>query len=190
MTRVLGVDPGLTRCGLGVVEFDPRAGLALVHYEVIRTPASDPIEARLHAVARGLRAAVAEHRPAAIAIERVFAQNNRSTVMGVAQISGVALELAASEGIPVALHTPTEVKAAVTGYGQADKAQVAEMVRRLLRLEVAPRPADAADALALAICHAWRTRGAGARPADGAAAQTPAQAAWAQAERRARGARR
>lgn len=130
-----------------------------------------------------------------MAIERVFAQHNLSTVMGVAQVSGVALHAAAKRGLPVALHTPSEVKAAVTGYGSADKKQVQAMVARILGLAEVPKPADAADALAIAICHAWRggpapaprVGGGGATQASaGAAAQTPAQAAWLAAERSAR----
>lgn len=184
--RVLGVDPGLTRCGIGVVELSARGALSLVHYEVIRTPADEAVQLRLDAVARGLQRVLDEHAPATVAVERVFAQQNLRTVMGTAQVSGIALQIAASRELAVALHTPTEVKAAVTGYGRADKAQVAEMVRRLLGLEAAPRPADAADALALAICHLWRSRGAAAQPGASGGLLTPAQAAWAQAERRAR----
>ena len=111
----------------------------------------------------------------------MFAQHNLRTVMGTAQASGVALALAAERGIPVGLHTPSEVKAAITGYGSAEKAQVGAMVARVLGLDVAPAPADAADALALAICHAWRT-GSPATVSDGGGL-TPAQRAWRAAER-------
>ena len=154
--RVLGVDPGLTRCGLGVVEGRPGVPLRMVAVDVVRTPAADDIGARLVAVERVIEAWLDEHQPDAVAVERVFSQHNVRTVMGTAQASAVAIVAAARRGLPVALHTPSEVKAAVSGNGRADKAQVAVMVTRLLRLEVAPRPADAADALALAICHVWR----------------------------------
>ena len=100
-----------------------------------------------------------EHGPDVVAVERVFSQHNVGTVMGTAQAAGLAMVAAARRGVPVALHTPTEVKAAVTGSGRADKAQVATMVTRILGLDEAPRPADAADALALAICHLWRPAG-------------------------------
>jgi crossover junction endodeoxyribonuclease RuvC len=154
--RVLGVDPGLTRCGLGVVDGRPGAPLQMVAVGVVRTPAGDDIGSRLVAVERAVEEWLDEHRPDAVAVERVFSQHNVRTVMGTAQASAVAITAAARRGLPVALHTPSEVKAAVSGNGRADKAQVAGMVTRLLRLDAAPRPADAADALALAICHVWR----------------------------------
>ena len=141
-----------------------------------------PIESRLATIAAGLRAVIDEHGPSVVAVERVFAQQNRQTVMGTAQASGIALLVAGERGLPAATHTPTEVKAAITGYGAADKRQVQAMVARILRLDEVPRPADAADALALALCHAWR--GGAAAAASGPL--TPAQRAWADAERLAR----
>jgi crossover junction endodeoxyribonuclease RuvC len=188
--RVLGIDPGLTRCGVGVVDVRPDRKAALVEVTVIRTPADMPLEQRLLAVGTGIDGLLDAHRPDVVAIERVFAQHNLRTVMGVAQVSGVALHAAARRGLRVALHTPSEVKAAITGYGSADKKQVQAMVARILGLAEAPKPADAADALAIAICHAWRGAPAGDGGAAGAAssstAQTPAQAAWLAAERSAR----
>jgi crossover junction endodeoxyribonuclease RuvC len=154
--RVLGVDPGLTRCGIGVVEGNAARRLAMVAVGVIRTPADDEVPARLLAIERELDGWLDEHRPDAVAIERVFSQHNVRTVMGTAQASATAMLCAARRGLPVALHTPSEVKAAVTGSGRADKAQVGAMVTRLLRLDSPPKPADAADALALAICQLWR----------------------------------
>jgi crossover junction endodeoxyribonuclease RuvC len=167
--RVLGVDPGLTRCGLGVVEGATGRPLSMVAVGVVRTPATDDIGARLLAVEREVEAWLREHRPDAVAVERVFSQHNVRTVMGTAQASAVAIVAAARAGVPVALHTPSEMKAAVTGSGRADKAQVGAMVTRILRLAEAPRPADAADALGLAICHVWRG-GAQARVAAALAA--------------------
>lgn len=141
-----------------------------------------PIEQRLLTIAAGIRAAVKEFSPHVLAVERVFAQHNTSTVMGTAQASGIALLVGAEFGLPAALHTPTEVKAAITGHGGADKKQVQAMVARILRLEEIPKPADAADALALALCHAWR--GApGVRTAGAGATETPAMKAWREAER-------
>jgi crossover junction endodeoxyribonuclease RuvC len=154
--RVLGIDPGLTRCGLGVVDGSVGRPLTLVAVGVVRTSAELPVAQRLVEIEREIEAWLDEHRPDAVSVERVFAQHNVRTVMGTAQASGIALAAAARRGLPVALHTPSEVKAAVSGNGQADKAQVAAMVTRLLRLTEAPRPADAADALALAITHIWR----------------------------------
>jgi crossover junction endodeoxyribonuclease RuvC len=154
--RVLGVDPGLTRCGLGVVEGDPGRRLAAVAYGVARTPADDPIAQRLLALDVEIVAWIQQHRPDLVAVERVFSQHNVRTVMGTAQAAAVALTAAARAGIPVALHTPSEVKAAVTGNGRAEKPQVGAMVTRLLQLAAPPKPADAADALALAICAVWR----------------------------------
>lgn len=154
--RVLAVDPGLTRCGVGVVDGVPGRRLSLVEVGVIRTPSGDPTPKRLVAVEDEMRAWFERHRPDAVAIERVFADTNVSTVMGTAQVTGIVMMLAERRGLPVALHTPTEVKAAVSGSGRADKAQVTTMVTRLLGLDTPPKPADAADALALAICHVWR----------------------------------
>jgi crossover junction endodeoxyribonuclease RuvC len=166
--RVLGVDPGLTRCGLGVVDGAPGRPLTMVRADVARTPPDSEIGQRLLAIEQQIEEWLTDYRPDAVAVERVFSQHNVSTVMGTAQAGAVAIVCAARHGIPVALHTPSEVKAAVTGSGRADKAQVTAMVARLLKLADPPRPADAADALALAICHIWRG-GAQARLAAAAA---------------------
>ena len=155
----------------------------LVHVGVIRSDPREPIERRLATIAAGIRAVVDAHDPSVVAVERVFSQHNRQSVMGTAQASGIALLIAGERGLTAATHTPTEVKAAVTGYGAADKRQVQAMIARILRLDAVPQPADAADALALALCHAWRS-GAASAPAGGAL--TPAQQAWADAERLAR----
>lgn len=155
-TRVLGVDPGLTRCGVGVVDGAPGAAPALVDVGVIRTPPGADVATRLLAVAEQIERWLVDYQPDAMAVERVFSQHNVRTVMGTAQAGAVAIVCAARHDLPVALHTPSEVKAAVTGNGRAGKEQVAAMVTRLLRLPAPPRPADAADALALAICHLWR----------------------------------
>ena len=154
--RVLGVDPGLTRCGLGVVDGAPGRRLTLVEVSVARSDADEPLEQRLLTIECAVDEVLDRVAPDAVAVERVFSQHNVRTVMGVAQVSGVVLAAAARRGLPVALHTPSEVKAAVTGHGRAEKAQVGAMVARLLGLDAAPNPADAADALALAICHVWR----------------------------------
>jgi len=184
-TRVLGIDPGLTRCGFGVIDVDRDRSASLVRVGVIRTSADDAVELRLRAVSVAIDELLDELEPDAAAVERVFAQHNLRTVMGTAQAAGVALERAAARGLAVGMHTPSEVKAAVTGYGNAGKRQVAEMVTRILRLDAAPRPADAADALALALCHAWRGP-LGNAGAPAGAALTPAQAAWRAAESAAR----
>ncbi|MFB7668368.1 crossover junction endodeoxyribonuclease RuvC [Kitasatospora sp. NPDC056138] len=154
--KVLGVDPGLTRCGVGVVDGAPGRPLRMLGVGVVRTPAEAEIGQRLLLIEQGLEQWLDDHRPDLVAVERVFAQHNVRTVMGTAQASAVAMLCATRRGIPVTLHTPSEVKAAVTGSGRADKAQVTAMVTRLLRLDAPPKPADAADALALAICHIWR----------------------------------
>ena len=154
--RVLGIDPGLTRCGVGVVDGSVGRPLTMVDVGVIRTSASLPVAERLVTIERGLDAWIEEHRPDAVAVERVFARSDSSTIMGTAQASGIALVVAARRGLPIVMHTPSEVKAAVSGNGRADKAQVGAMVVRILRLSELPKPADAADALALAITHLWR----------------------------------
>jgi len=173
--RVLGVDPGLTRCGVGVVDGAPGRPLHLVDVGVVRTGADVPLALRLLEIERELERWVARTQPDVVAIERVFSQHNVRTVMGTAQASAVAMLVAARRSIPVALHTPSEVKAAVSGNGRADKAQVAAMVVRLLRLEAAPTPADASDALALAICQVWR--GSAAARVDEAVARAKHQQA-------------
>ncbi len=180
--RVMGVDPGLTRCGLGVVDGSPGRRCTLVHVDVVRTPADADIGVRLLALDLAFAAAIAAHAPDVVAVERVFSQHNVRTVMGTAQAAGVAIAAAARAGLPVVLHTPSEVKAAVTGSGRADKAQVAAMVTRLLGLAATPKPADATDALALAICHLWRAPAqarlaAAVDAVRGAAAVVPARGA-------------
>jgi crossover junction endodeoxyribonuclease RuvC len=181
--RILGVDPGLTRCGVGIIDVGRGRDATLVDVGVIRTPTDIPLERRLLLIGDALDRIIDEFAPTAVALERVFAQHNLKSVMGTAQVSGVVLLAAARKSLAVGLHTPSEVKAAVTGYGAADKHQVGEMVARILRLAAPPKPADAADALALALCHAWRGNPAEAN-AGTADAATPALRAWRAAERR------
>jgi crossover junction endodeoxyribonuclease RuvC len=154
--RVLGIDPGLTRCGWGVVDGRPGARPTALGVGVIRTMAELDLELRLLELHTAVTALLREHRPDVVAIERVFTQNNKGTATGTAQAAGVAALAAAQADRPVAWHTPSEVKAAISGNGRADKEQVTLMVTRVLGLGEAPKPADAADALALAVCHAWR----------------------------------
>jgi crossover junction endodeoxyribonuclease RuvC len=154
--RVLGVDPGLTRMGVGVVEGRIGAPLSIVGAGVIRTPADEPIHLRLLSVDEQINQWLDEYTPDAVAVERMFAQEGVRTIMGTAQAAGMAMVAAARRGLPVAMHTPSEVKAAITGNGRAQKDQVAAMVVRILKLAEAPKPVDATDALALAICHVWR----------------------------------
>jgi crossover junction endodeoxyribonuclease RuvC len=154
--RVLGVDPGLTRCGVGVIEGTVGSGISLVGVGVILTSSESPLEQRLLSLESQLQVWIDDYSPDVIAVERVFSQHNVRTVMGTAQAAGVALLIAAKSSIPVVMHTPSEVKAAVSGMGRANKKQVAEMVRRILNLDEIPKPVDSTDALALAICHLWR----------------------------------
>lgn len=175
--RVLGVDPGLTRCGFGVVQAGRGRDVSSVAVAVVRTPPDLELSQRLLLIAEAADEWLDVHRPDVVAVERVFSQHNVRTAMGTAQAGGVVALAAARRGIPVSFHTPSEVKAAVTGSGTADKAQVTAMVTRLLRLSVAPRPADAADALALAICHCWRAPMI-ARLAQAEAAAAEAQRAY------------
>ena len=197
--RILGVDPGLTRLGLGVIDAGRARQARMVAVDVIRTPSQDSSDVRLGRIADAFDTWLDNYRPDVVSIERIFARNDVSTIMGTAQASGLTMGLAARRGIPVAMHTPSEVKAAVTGNGRADKKQVTHMVTRILKLDSPPKPADAADALALAICHLWRgasvalsTPGATKDVVDRQRAGrqgdnlTPAQRAWAQAIRDAR----
>jgi crossover junction endodeoxyribonuclease RuvC len=154
--RVMGVDPGLTRCGLSVVESGRGRQIVALDVDVVRTPSDTPVSKRLLTISDAVEHWLDTHHPDVMAIERVFSRLNVTTVMGTAQAGGVIALAAARRGIDVHFHTPTEVKAAVTGNGAADKTQVTAMVTRILALQAKPTPADAADALALAICHCWR----------------------------------
>lgn len=185
--RIIGIDPGLTRCGIGVITFTPPRAVEFEHVEVIRSSAELEMPERLRVLGASLERLFEKADYDAVAIERIFAGENRPSVMGVAHISGIAMYLAAKRGIPVTLYTPNEVKAQVTGYGAADKAQMTTMVTKLLRLGSPPKPADAADALALAITHAWAMKNpaqhANGRGKGSENALTPAQQQWLAAER-------
>ena len=154
--RVMGVDPGLTRCGLSLIEGGRGRDVVALDVDVVRTPADQPLALRLVTIADAAEYWMDTHKPGVVAVERVFSQHNVRTAMGTAQAGGVVALAAARRGIDVAFHTPSQVKAAVTGNGTADKAQVTAMVTRILGLQAKPTPADAADALALAICHCFR----------------------------------
>lgn len=174
---------------------DARRQVSLVEVDVVRTPPSQTPELRLLTIAEALDDWIARLGPTSVSIERVFAQDNLRSVIGVAQVMGVVMVAGARANLEVAQHTPSEAKAAVTGSGTADKAQVQAMVQRILRLPTPPKPADAADALAQAICHAWRGGGTGidggsemvsAGGSIRASARTPAQRQWAEAQAAAR----
>ena len=152
---VLGIDPGVSRCGYGAVVRE-NGSLRAVACGVIRTSPSDPLADRLCLLADELALLVEQLRPSALSVERVLFQANARTAMSVGQASGIALVAAARASVPVAQYSPNEVKLAVTGDGRADKTAVQTMVTRLLSLREVPKPADAADALALACCHVWR----------------------------------
>lgn len=154
--RVLGIDPGLTRCGIGIVDSTGPQKLEMVGVGVIKTDPDAALELRLLELEKEILIWIKKFKPDVIAVERVFSHLNVKTAMSTGQAAGVALLLAAKAGIPVVMHTPSEVKAAVTGSGRADKKQVANMVKRLLKLKEIPKPVDSTDALALAICHHWR----------------------------------
>ena len=154
--RVLGIDPGLTRCGVGIIDVNDRRQSVFVYVNVIETPTDAPLDMRLLMLEEGIQEIVTNFQPDAVAVERVFSQHNVRTAMSTAQASAIALLVASKNGIEVSMYTPTEVKAAVTGSGRANKAQVTAMVTKILKLQDAPKPADAADALALALCHSWR----------------------------------
>lgn len=149
---VLGIDPGLSRCGYGAVRATARGPQAQA-IGVIRTDPSDPLPQRLAELQAELRALLVELQPDVVAVERIFFQHNVRTAMSVGQASGLAMAEAAAAGAAVVQYSPNEVKLAVAGDGAADKQQVQHMVRRLLGLTAVPRPADAADAAALALCH-------------------------------------
>lgn len=170
---VLGIDPGVSRCGYGTVARQPGGVLTAQVCGVIRTDPQLPLPDRLVELERELARLVAEQAPCAVAVERVLFQANVRTAMSVGQASGLALVVAARAGIPVAQYSPNEVKLAVTGDGAADKTQVQTMVARLLRLPRTPQPADAADALGLALCHLSNARLQSALPQGRGGAQPP-----------------
>ena len=180
MTRILGVDPGLTRCGVGVIDLGKSRKTTLVYVGVIQSPKTAELDSRIGAIGTELENLISTLNPDVIAIERVFSQQNLSSVMGTAQVAWVAIYLAHKYKIPMAMHTPTEVKAAVTGSGRAGKVQVGAMVANLLGLDAVPKPADAADALAIAICQ-------GFRGSNSSASYTKAQQKWHTAVKSARG---
>ncbi|MCJ7438604.1 MAG: crossover junction endodeoxyribonuclease RuvC [Acidimicrobiia bacterium] len=166
---VLGIDPGLSRCGYGAVRRSAGAEPVAVAYGVLRTDPDGPLAERLAALEADLETLVADVGPSALAVERILFQANVRTAISVGQASGLALVVAARARVPVTHYSPNEVKLAVTGSGTADKAQVQEMVARLLHLATPPSPPDAADALALALCHGWSA------PLRAAVGDTPAQ---------------
>lgn len=190
----MGIDPGITRCGIGVVDVDPSRRAKLVHVGVARSGTELATHFRLRTIADAIDEAIALHQPEVVAIERVFAQENLQSVTTTMQVMGAAMVCVGRAGLPMAVHTPSEVKAAITGSGTAGKAQVQHMVARVLGLTDVPRPADAADALAIAICHAWRGTGLlGSREDSSISVSlsgkvnsrgtlTPAQRAWAEAQ--------
>lgn len=153
---ILGIDPGLTRCGFGVITKDKSRGVSFVAVGVIQSPSTMEISSRLALIGDEIAKVLDKQKPSTVAIERVFSQKNLNTVIGIAQISGVISYLCHQRGISVVFYTPTEVKAAVTGSGKAAKEQVSLMVTKILKLKEIPKPADAADALAIAITSAWR----------------------------------
>lgn len=181
---IMGVDPGLTRCGVGVIEAGVTRRLSFIHVDVVRSDPKLSQDLRLLAIYNGLVEKIERFAPDMVSIERVFAQENRNTVLGTAQAAGLAMLAAAQRGIPVALHTPTEAKMAITGNGKAEKIQVERMVARVLGLNTLPQPADAADALSVAICHALRPQGA-LQGGEREQHLTPAQRRWAEASQQA-----
>ena len=164
--RVLGVDPGLSRCGVAVVD-GPAHKAAVVAAEVVRTPADTPLGQRLRAIHDGILAAVRAHQPRALGVERVFINAQARTGVGAIQVVGLVHLIGAAHDLPVTEYTPSQVKAAVTGVGDADKDQVTFMVQRMLRLPKPPKPADKADALAVALCHLQQAGGVAAATAAG-----------------------
>lgn len=154
--RVMGIDPGLTRCGLSVVQAGRGRAVYPVAVGVVRTPSDMALHHRLHRLHAAVHDWITDYKPQVVAIERVFERSNVSTVMNTAHASGVLMLAAAEHGLDVTMYTPSEVKKAISGTGRADKAQMTNMITRILGLSEAPKPADAADALALAVCHCWR----------------------------------
>jgi len=174
-STVIGFDPGLTRCGFGMVGKGLSRQVSFLEVGVFESDKDSELSSRIALIGDEIAALLDRTKPEQIAVERLFAQQNLHSVMGVAQISGVIVYLAHQRGIPVTFYTPTEVKAAVTGNGRANKTQVSNMVMQILKLKEIPKPADAADALAIAVTLAWR--GGKERPSQ-ISSQTKAQEKW------------
>lgn len=151
--RVLGIDPGYAIVGWGVVEYVGNR-FAPVGYGAVVTEKDTPFEQRLVEIYEGVLDICKRYKPEALSIEKLYYQHNQTTVIGVAEARGIILLAAAQCGVPIYEYTPMQVKQAVVGYGKAEKHQVMDMTRRLLRLDRMPRPDDAADAIAIALCHA------------------------------------
>lgn len=151
--RILGIDPGFATIGFGLVEAD-RGQARMVTYGAITTPAGLPLSRRLYQIGTDMEDLIGQLKPEVISIEELFFNTNITTGIAVAHGRGVLLYAAEKCGVPLYEYTPSQVKLAVTGYGKAEKRQVMDMTRRLLKLSKVPRPDDAADALALALCHA------------------------------------
>ncbi|WP_143336777.1 crossover junction endodeoxyribonuclease RuvC [Corynebacterium pacaense] len=154
--RVMGIDPGLTRCGLSVVQAGGGRAVYPISVGVVRTPADADLPERLLRLSRAAAGWMDDYSPDVVAIERIFERGNVSTVMNTAHAVGVLMLAAAERNLPVHMYTPSEVKKAISGNGRADKKQMTVMITRILGLSEPPKPADAADALALAVCHCWR----------------------------------
>ena len=150
--RVLGIDPGYAIVGWGVVEYAGNR-FAPIAYGAVCTDKDTPFEQRLIEIYDGIKDICTRYQPEALSIEKLYYQHNQTTVIGVAEARGVILLAAAQCGVPIYEYTPMQVKQAITGYGKAVKKQIQEMTRMMLKLNRMPRPDDAADALALAICH-------------------------------------
>ena len=179
--RVLGIDPGLTRCGFAVVDGRGGRSAVAISLGVITTPKTDPLPARLAALRSEFTDLIAEYRPQVVAVEQVFFQVNVRTAMSVGQASGLALAEAWLAGCEVVQYTPNQVKDAVAGWGGADKLQVQKMVQARLHLSALPQPADAADAAALALCHLAMSPTLGARRAAASHAAVEARSGGASA---------
>lgn len=152
----MGIDPGLTRCGLSVLQTGKGRQVIPVAVGVVRTPSSADLPERLLRLSNAVNEWLDDYAPDVVAMERIFERSNVSTVMHTAHAVGVMVLAAAQRGIPVYMYTPSEVKKAISGNGRADKKQMTAMITRILGLSAPPKPADAADALAIAVCHCWR----------------------------------
>ena len=150
---VLGIDPGLTRCGYAVLQQIGGTEISLTASGVLRTSPEKDLSNRLAEMATEIDALLDEYQPSVVAVEQIFFQANVRTAMSVGQVSGLVLSAAARRGLEVVQYSPNQVKLAITGWGGADKAQVQKMVKQRLKLNSIPKPADAADAVAIALCH-------------------------------------
>ena len=178
LVKILGIDPGLTKCGTGVITSTGNKNVLFEKAYLIKTSFDQTLDDRLKIIGENIIKIIKKHKPDILVCEKVFAQENRASIISVAQVSGAVIYIGSVFGLKVGTHTPTEIKSSITGNGRASKKQVQYMVQKILKLPVELKQADIADSLAVAICHAWNPASI---TVDNSLSKTPAQQQWIEA---------